>query len=560
MKNKLVISAFFLSLTLLGLAALPVHAKTWDFQAWAADITVAPDSTVTVRETQTFNFRGEFSWVTRSLPKTKGILYDQIEVFDSAGQSLDSKDYSVKQTSAEVIITIKFKLEDTQATWIIKYRALNALGDFEDHDELYWNAVSSDRAVPIRYATATVHLPATSETSDLRTRLLVGPTGSTTDSDNIEIIDGSTIKYYSSDIPAYEDLTLVAGWPKGSVEFQTFTKEIPAWQKAWDSFWSWFKWFYFVSPLFLLFWMIRRWRRLGRDPKGRGTIIPQYDSPDGAPPAVVGALMDERADLKDITSTIIDLAVRGFIRIEEEKSPGIFGGKTYTFVSTKAFTGDQTLKKYERLLLERLFAGRSQVSLGTLKNKFYQDIKDIKKELYEEIMRYGYFPANPESVRMKYYIAAFVCAFVGMFTLFIPIFYAAILVIFSRIMPRKTQKGVEAKEWAKGFNLYLKTAERFRVAAMTPETFERFLPYAMIFGVEKQWAHRFSDIYREPPKWFFSNDPISTFSAIAFTSHLSSVMNSSVGQALASSPSSSSGFGGGGFSGGGGGGGGSGAG
>ncbi len=560
MKNKLVISAFVLSLTLFGLAALPVYAKTWDFQAWDADITIAPDSTVTVRETQTFNFRGEFSWVTRSLPKTKGILFDQIEVFDQAGQALDSKSYDVNETPEEVIIKIKFDLEDTQATWTIKYRALNALGDFDDHDELYWNVVSSDRAVPIRYATATVHLPSSFETSELRTRLLVGPTGSIEESDSIEIVDGSTIKYNASDIPAYEDMTLVAGWPKGNVVFQTFAQEIPAWQKDWDSFWSWFKWFYFVSPLFLLFWMIRRWRRLGRDPKGHGTIIPQYDPPDAAPPAVVGAMMDERADLKDITATIVDLAVRGFIKIEEEKKPGLLGGKSYTFVSTKPFAGDQTLKKYERLLLEKLFAGRSQVSLSTLKNKFYQDIKEIKKELYEEILRYGYFPSNPESVRLKYYIAAFVCAFVGMFTLFVPFAYAVILVIFARIMPRKTQKGVEAKEWAKGFNLYLKTAERFRVAAMTAETFERFLPYAMIFGVEKQWANRFADIYREPPRWFSSNDPIATFSALAFTSHLSSVMNSSVGQALASSPSSSSGFGGGGFSGGGGGGGGSGAG
>lgn len=560
MKIKHAIPILVASVALFGLAAWPAHAKTWDFQAWDADITVAPDSTMTVRETQTFNFQGDFSWVTRTLLKTKGILYDQIEVFDSAGRVLNSSDYSVKETSAEIIITIKFDLHDTQATWTIKYRALNALGDFEEHDELYWNVVSSDRAVAIREASAIVHLPGTFEASELQTRLLVGMSGSTEESTNIEIIDSSTIKYSASDIPAYEDMTLVAGWPKGSVVFQTFTKEIPAWQKIWNDLWSWFKWFYFASPILLLIWMIRRWRKLGRDPKGRGTIIPQYDPPDGAPPAVVGALMDERADLKDITSTIVDLAVRGFIRIEEEKSPGLFGGKTYSFVNTKPFTANPSLKAYERILLERLFDNRNRVSMSSLKNKFYKDIKDIKKELYEEILRYGYFPANPESVRTKYYIIAFVCAFVGMFTLFVPFFYALILVIFARIMPRKTQKGVEAKEWAKGFNMYLKTAERFRVAAMTPETFERYLPYAMIFGVEKQWANRFSDIYREPPRWFSSNDPISAFSAIAFTSHLSSVMNSSVGQALASSPSSSSGFGGGGFSGGGGGGGGSGAG
>ena len=87
-----------------------------------------------------------------------------------------------------------------------------------------------------------------------------------------------------------------------------------------------------------------------------------------------------------------------------------------------------------------------------------------------------------------------------------------------------------------------------------PEVFEKFLPYAMVFGVEKAWAKEFEGIYTEPPKWYKDNN-MSTFNTIIFANSLHSFANYS-NNAISSTPGKGSGSGGGGFSGGGGGGGG----
>ena len=66
------------------------------------------------------------------------------------------------------------------------------------------------------------------------------------------------------------------------------------------------------------------WFTRGKDHPGRGTIVVQYDAPDGLRPAEVGTLIDERVDLRDISATIIDLAVRGYLTIREVKTEGWF--------------------------------------------------------------------------------------------------------------------------------------------------------------------------------------------------------------------------------------------
>ncbi|USN53096.1 MAG: DUF2207 domain-containing protein [Candidatus Nomurabacteria bacterium] len=550
----------FIPILLIGLlwtSQVQAQIKTWEFRSWDSTITIETDSSIIVDEQQDIDFHGAFTWVGRTLPKTKGIWYDEIEVYDQDGKAFASSDVDIQNTSKEVRIRAYFsKTPDagiTQKSITFHYRAHNAIGDFADHDELYWNVVSAQRGVPIHYASAKVVLPKSYGSEDTQQRLLVGPRGSTADRTTYTQ-EGDTLTFTTSDVGPSDEMTIVAGWPKGEVTFETIKEET----SLWSSFWDWFRWIYIASPLVLLLWLISRWRAHGRDPEGRVTIIPQYEAPDGAPPAVVGTLIDEQADRRDFIATIIDLAVRGYLRIEEDEEGGLFKKKEYTFVRLKSVAHDTSLKPYELLLMEKLFSTGERVALSDLKNSFYKDMKEITSSIYSVTTdEYGYFPVRPDSIRRRYYYVAIALIPIGFFTLFVPWVYALLLVIFGRVMPKKTKKGIHALEWSEGFKLYLHTAERFRVAAMTPQTFERFLPYAMVFNVEKQWANRFRDIYTEPPKWFHSTHPLAAFNAVSFTDHLVSVMNSSVATSLASSPSSSSGFGGGGFAGGGGGGGGS---
>ena len=131
---------------------------------------------------------------------------------------------------------------------------------------------------------------------------------------------------------------------------------------------------------------------------------------------------------------------------------------------------------------------------------------------------------------------------------------AVIVFVFAALMPARTVAGARAREAALGFKEFLSRVESERYKAMirTPEMFERFLPYAMAFGVADKWAKAFEDMYREPPTWYVGGT--GQFNAMSFSQSISS-MSSAAASSMSSSPSSS-GSGGGGSSGGGSGGGG----
>jgi uncharacterized membrane protein len=128
---------------------------------------------------------------------------------------------------------------------------------------------------------------------------------------------------------------------------------------------------------------------------------------------------------------------------------------------------------------------------------------------------------------------------------------------FGLVMPARTVRGARAREAALGFKEFLAKVEepRYRVLIKSPADFERYLPYAMAFRVEEQWARAFEDLYREPPDWYVGSNPAHGFRASDFTSSLSS-LNTQASSTFSSSPSGSGGGGssGGGSGGGGGGG------
>ena len=91
----------------------------------------------------------------------------------------------------------------------------------------------------------------------------------------------------------------------------------------------------------------------------------------------------------------------------------------------------------------------------------------------------------------------------------------------------------------KGFKMYLHHAERYRLKAMSPKHFEACLPYAMVFGVEKEWAKNFEDIYKQAPDWYEgSNFSAMTWSTIAFSNSLSSSFSPAIKSSFTSRPGS----------------------
>jgi uncharacterized membrane protein len=134
-----------------------------------------------------------------------------------------------------------------------------------------------------------------------------------------------------------------------------------------------------------------------------------------------------------------------------------------------------------------------------------------------------------------------------------------IVAVFGWLMPRRTMAGARTHTWLRGFEEFLERVEKDRLERLvdSPAVFEKFLPFAMAFGVENSWARAFEGLATQPPSWYHTADG-RAFRPNLFVADLGRMTNAA-GSAMTSAPrssggggsSGSSGFGGGGFSGGG---------
>lgn len=438
-------------------------------------------------------------------------------------------------------------------TYVITYKVSGALTYFSEHDELNWNITGNDWGVPIVNVTSTVTLPE-SITKDVKTACYTGPLGSIEAGCTATVL-GNTTAFTANDIlNSSSGMTIVVGFPKGQVVILEPKEVIPFFNTLLGKV--------VLAGLFLaaLYWYLVlpvqigiKWFRDGRDPKVDPPVTAYYDPPktkDGRfmTPAELGVLIDEHAEFKDISGLIIDLARRGNFKIQERKKNDFY------FIKTREFENDTTLLYHEKYFLEEIFKnGRSELRLKEA--KLYSTVEEVKKMLYEKLVNEGMFPEDPNAVRTRYSVLAFL----GLFTLNAPLTLSSLL--FGMHMPRRTLDGAKATQLGISLRNFLTSQGRqLAFQAKNQMLFEKLLPFAIVFGVEKIWAERFSDLKLKPPEWYEAYDQ-KTFNTVSFTRGV----NSSFGtvRSAASPPTStsstsgfSSGFSGGSSGGGGGGGGG----
>ena len=559
-------------LLVVALAALPAAARELVIQNFDVQIVVQPDATIEVTEIILARFTGAWNGIYRTIPvhyvTQQGFNYtlflDPLGVTDDNGSPL--KHEITNQGNYR-----KFKIwvpgaHDTTRTVILRYRVLNGLGFFEDHDELYWNITGNEWEVPIEHATARIELPAGA--SGIRTLVFTGGYGSREHDADVET-QGNVIQVRMRRALAFhEGLTGVVGWDKGIVhEPGTVAKAMLFLRSNW----------LFGLPIVVFFLMFWLWFTRGRDPRRRPISV-QYEPPAGLSPGEAGTLVDNEAAMRDITATVVDLAVHGYLVIEQKDNSELLGlihHREYVFHMQKPPAEWNNVKPHELEILNALFedGSRDSVKLSELQNHFYTHLPTIRDRIFDALMADHYYLHRPDKVRRAYVSGGFVIGFgmvwAGAFlsgvlhtsaltVILAGILTGAIICCFGWFMPARTIEGERTLEGVLGFEDFLGRVEedRFERVVKTPEMFEKFLPFAMALGVEKKWVHAFADIYRQPPNWY--RGPYGTnFQPVYFVNDLD-VMSNQAGTAFASSPRSAggSGFGGGGFSGGGGGGGG----
>ena len=544
-------------------------------------LAVHSDGTLDVVEQLTIRFTGSWNGINRDLSlhhntaqgrATKLDVQDG-QITDATGQPL-----VVEYKTLDGGWTRRYHIyvpgaNNADRTIVIRYRVRNAIrfffasSDVGELDELYWNVTGNNWSMFIDSVHARVVLP--DDIRPTRTAVYTGYKGSTA-SDAVIQRDANEVDFASTHpLYPYAGMTVGVGWPAGHIAGRP--------SPAREQLVAITRWLPLLIPLIVFVLAYRHWDKKGRDPK-EGSYVVRYEPVDGTTPAELGTLVDNKADMEDVTATLVDLAVCGYIHITELTEEHLFGlthSTDYQLDIIRKRNDWKDLKPHEVSYLDALghAAPRDayKMKVSELTNRFYKFLPEIRNAIYDRLVEAGYYRERPDTTLGKSMGVAVLVAFLtGGFAIlsinrawlmFAPaalivaaVLSTAILLIFALIMPARTVEGARAREATLGFKEFLSRVEedRYKKMITSPALFEKYLPYAMAFGVADKWANAFKDIYREPPQWYSGGT--GPFNVTSF-SHSIGSMSSAAASSMSSSPSSS-GSGGGGSSGGGSGGGG----
>ncbi|MFZ2049029.1 MAG: DUF2207 domain-containing protein [Minisyncoccia bacterium] len=582
--NKKSIQRLFFSLILvLGVAlfvgeqvsaqTFPSQEKINDFQT---SIVVNSDSSLIVEENIVYDFGTlEKHGIYRTIPINYQTKLGNQSIGLKDISVTDEKDNAYNFTVSNSGNKEEIKIGNANFTitgvhvYKIKYKVERAIGYFDTFDEIYWNATGNEWNVPILKANATVLLPNTVALNEAKIACYYGYIGSNTKCDGQPEIDSTGqiqgVKFdLIKSLDANQGLTVSVGFPKNIVHTPTTLDNILS----------------FVAdnpvtflPLIVFIIMFMLWWKNGRDPKGSGIIVAEYDSPEGLTPIEIAGILDTKIRNDKLSAEIIYLATKGYLKIKKiETKILIFNQTDYELTLLKDYTDVTNYSDKE--LLSAIFPLNMTAptkKLSELRDHFYQSIPNITKATFEALTARSYYKKSPVEVGKPYkWILSFLILIIylasggigasGIMSLISIVVSVIIILGFGKIMPAKTPKGAEMKDKILGLKEYLQIAEKDRInfhnaPDKNPALFEKLLPFAMVLGVEKAWAKEFEGIYMAEPSWYSDPHHNGMFNAMILTNSLNG-FNSVASTALASAPGRSSGSGGGGFSGGGGGGGG----
>ncbi|MGB9376144.1 MAG: DUF2207 domain-containing protein [Mycobacteriales bacterium] len=591
-----------IGLSLLGASSSGASAADLgeSIKSYDVAMTVNKDGLLHVKETIAYDFGGNSKHgIYRTIPTTARYddKYDRIYKLENL--TVTSPSGAPSKVKVESGTTTAIRIGDPNRTvtgaqsYVIDYDIAGALNSFTDHVELYWNAIGTEWSVPITASSATVTMPA----GVTNIACFAGPGGSSLPCTS-KSYEGSRATFRQGPLGPYEALSVVVAVPAGSVPAKPILKERFSLARAFAATPATLGG---LGAILLLLgggvgWLL--WSR-GRDRRYVGQVMgltpaagqpdiqehrPLFTKPDGAVefappdglrPGQVGTLIDEEANVLDVTATIIDLAVRKFLFIEELPRSNWFTKRDWKLTKLEA-PADQLLP-YEVKLYNALFSTGEQVLMSDLKNKFAASMKSVQSQLYTDVVKHGWFLRRPDQVRAAWTVGGVVLTAAGAGLTFLLAKYThaalvgigvilagVLLLATARFMPARTAKGSAALSRVLGFRQYIKTAEVEQLKFEERESiFSRYLPYAIVFGETDRWAKAFASLAAEGQAGIGTSSGLYWYSGpnawnLGYLGSSMTSFTDSAAGVLTSTPSSSgsSGFGGGGFSGGGGGGGG----
>lgn len=267
----------------------------------------------------------------------------------------------------------------------------------------------------------------------------------------------------------------------------------------------------------VILWFVR-----GRDPATGlvADILPE--PPDDLPPGAAGTLLDEHVDHQDVVATLLGLGRHGAIQIVDRVVPDAktrrARGHDYLLIARDP---QKVVSRLERDLLQVLFGHipepGEEVHLRDVKHRFDAHESEIRDDLYQEMVDRNYFSRAPHQTRRRWKRLAWIglvsSLIIGLFltirvdafgilpTIAAVVIWAGLLRM-SAAMPKKTAFGAEAAAKWRAFRRYLESIEKHGALEEAKGIFDRYLSYAVAFGIERDWIRKFASVGASSPGWF----------------------------------------------------------
>lgn len=533
MRKKTVYVLLLLALLLISGQGILAQAKVVYWNEWnvVIDNIDTAENRFDVREIYEVAFSGTFRFGSAFIPDNNLTSIANVQVYE-AGNLLRQSclsgagTYCAERVQGGTSITYYFAqtITDASQNFEIRYTVHGALRSYEGGDQLWWAAIPSEHyGFSIGSSTVTVTLP-----PDFAPRDGIDPAVTYGAPTQIEVVGNKVVARTINSLGGNDYLEIRVQYPHDPRMAQ------PGWQEKFDERREFEEKVKPVLDLALIalgillalggpLAMFALWYAKGRDPQVGP--VPEYlaEPPSDLPPAVVGTLVDEKADLQDVLSTVIDLGVRGYLVIEEKHKAKVLwfgGGSAFTFKRTDKPLDD--LQQFEKRIIQKVFSSKLERDLEDLKYKFYQYVPKLQDDLYTELVKRKLVTSKPTTTRNLYvgvggailglavvlgilalsgmdaYTEALVCVPMALGV-------AGIAVMaMGQYMPTKTRKGAEeAVKWL-AFKHYLENLEKYTSVDAAAKHFEAYLPYAIAFGLDRSWIRRMSRVPSVGiPPWYF---------------------------------------------------------
>ncbi len=535
-----------------------------------------PQGRLYVTEEMTVVFTDQNRGILRTLPKTYKGNDLNIKVI-SVNRDDEVEKFNLESDSGNLVIRIGDKdvFITGEHTYDITYRVDNVISFYDEFDELYWDVNGDQWLQTFENVTAKITPP--EDQPFLASPVPSCYTGTFGSNDsNCEFIPpsngvGSSALNIKTTQPLgpNQTLTFAGAFEKGYFSEPTLLQKSGKYL---------FGLCITILQLLIALSVYRVWRQHGKDHPEKKITAPSFERPKRVSVLVAGYVYEQSLSPKIITATLIDLAIRGYIKIVESEKGGIIRKKKNYSLQLVKISVDLTIP--EANLLYFVFPSKTVGEVFELKSnskELYSSLEALTTLVDTEAKQLNYFEKSPKDKKMSLLPQTFSAVILAVVSFIIidddllvtgiPFLIGVALLIFIGVMYENLKKrsisGVELKDHMDGLELYIKTAEKDRIALLqsaggelnaplpdkTIQLFETLLPYAIIFGLEKTWAKEFEALFTEPPTWYSGN--VAAFNSGVLLSTINGSTN-----AMSSSFTSPGSGGGGGAGGGGGGGGG----